>query len=77
MFVNRNINIVASSLDCNPQAAELSRNDSKLVVGYILDCYLAACHGCETNETANFNHVGQDGVLCSAQRLNSLNCKQV
>src|SRR5574344_580611 len=73
MIVLRNIDVISSSLNSYSKAAELSWNNTELIIGYILNCNLAAGHGGEPYKAANLNHIREDGMLCSAQRLNTLN----
>ena len=69
--------VVALYFYLNAQSAECVWNDTKLTYGTILDAYAVAHHCCHTDERAYLNHVRQNTVFGTMQRLDTYDGNQV
>ena len=71
------VNVVFPLLHLDAESTETVGDNSQVLVGDILDGQFATGHGCHANETAHFNHVGEDGMLGSVQLVYSFDSQEV
>jgi len=77
VLVLGDVDVVANALDGDADASEGLGNDAEVFVADILDGDVAAGHSGHTDEGADFNHVGQDGVVGAMQFGDALDGEQV
>ena len=62
------INIIASLLHGNTQAAKSVRDDPQLIISCILDGDLRSGHSGHTDKATHLDHIGEDGMLRAGKR---------
>ena len=73
----RDEHIVSTLFQPQTKLAEAVGNDAQVVPRDILYGQFAARHGCNPNETAYLDHVGEDAMMRTAQMANTLDGQQV
>src|SRR5574344_1139655 len=77
MLLLWNIDIVATLLETDTHTSKLSRYYAQIIERYILDCQFRTGHCRHTDETTDFNHIGQHRMCSAAQLLDTLYGEQV
>ena len=77
MLLSRDIQIIALFFDLNAQPLESMRDDAQMLNACIFYSDFALCHGRETNERTDFNHVGQATMFCAAEFFHAFDVQQI
>ena len=76
-FLCRNIDIVSPLFQFDAQTAETFRDDAQVFIRNILDGELTLRHGCHTDKTADFDHIGKYRMFGTVQFVHSFNGQQI